>query len=188
MAMIATSEFKNGMKIEIDGVPYEIIEHQHHKPGKGGAVMRTRLRNLLNGRVIDNTMRSGEKVNKPDLETRTMQYLYQAGDDFVFMDMTSYEQTEIPASVCGAKGGFLVESSEVKVLLYNGAPLDIDIPASVVMEITECEPGVKGDTVSGATKPAKLSSGVVVQVPLFVEQGERIKVDTRTASYISRDK
>ncbi len=188
MAMIATSEFKNGMKIEIDGTPFEILEHQHHKPGKGGAVMRTRLRNLLNGRVIDNTFRSGEKVNKPDLETRAMQYLYKAGEQYVFMDMTSYEQVEITDAVCGSKGGFLVESQEIKVLLYNGGPLDIEIPASVVMEIAVCEPGIKGDTVSGATKPATLTSGVVVQVPLFVEQGERIKVDTRTGAYISRDK
>lgn len=188
MSVMSTTEFKNGKKIEMDGVPYEIIEHQHHKPGKGGAVMRTKLRNLLNGRVIDHTFRSGEKVGKPDLETRVMQYLYRAGDDFVFMDMSSYEQTEISAIVCGQSGGFLVESEEVKVLMYNGAPLDLEVPASVVMEITECEPGVKGDTVSGATKPATLSSGVVVQVPLFIEQGERIKVDTRTSSYISRDK
>lgn len=186
--MISTTDFKNGRKIEMDGTPYEILEHQHHKPGKGGAVMRTKLRNLLNGRVIEHTFRSGEKVAKPDMETRVMQYLYRDGENFVFMDMTTYEQVEISAEAAGQPGGFLVESEEVKVLLYNGNPLTIEVPASVVMEITECEPGVKGDTVSGATKPATLSSGVVVQVPLFIEQGERIKVDTRTSSYISRDK
>lgn len=186
--MIPTSDFKNGKKIEFDGVPYEILEHQHHKPGKGAAVMRTKLRNLLNGRVIEHTFRSGEKVAKPDLETRVMQYLYNDGTNFVFMDMTTYEQTEINSEVCGEKGGFLVESEEVKVLLYNGQPLDLEIPASVVLEITECEPGVKGDTVSGATKPATLSTGVTIQVPLFIEQGEKVKVDTRTASYISREK
>jgi len=186
--MIPTSSFKNGMKIEMDGTPYEILEHQHHKPGKGGAVMRTKLRNLLNGRVIDHTFRSGEKVDKPNLETREMQFLYREGKDFAFMDMTTYEQLTISEEQAGASGGFLVESEVVKVLLYNEQPLTIDLPASVVMEITVCEPGIRGDTVSGATKPATLSSGVVVQVPLFIEQGERIKVDTRTGSYIAREK
>ncbi|BBD07701.1 elongation factor P [Desulfovibrio ferrophilus] len=186
--MIPTSDFKNGKKIEMDGIPYEILEHQHHKPGKGGAVMRTKLRNLLNGRVIDHTFRSGEKVAKPNLETREMQYLYREGKDFAFMDMTSYEQLTITAEQAGSAGGFLVESEVVKVLLYNENPLTIDLPASVVMEIAETEPGVRGDTVSGATKPATLSSGIVVQVPLFVEQGEKIKVDTRSGNYIGREK
>ncbi|WP_461209602.1 elongation factor P [Desulfocurvus sp. DL9XJH121] len=186
--MIATSDFKNGLKIEMDGTPYEILEHQHHKPGKGGAVMRTRLRNLLNGRVIDHTFRSGEKVEKPDLETRVMQFLYHEGQDFAFMDLTTYEQLTITADQAGTAGGFLVDGQEVKVLLYNGNPLTVDIPASVVMEVAETEPGIKGDTVSGATKPATLSSGVVVQVPLFINPGEKIKVDTRTSAYISREK
>lgn len=186
--MIPTSNFKNGMKIEMDGTPFEILEHQHHKPGKGGAVMRTKLRNLLNGRVIDHTFRSGEKVDKPNLETREMQYLYREGKDFAFMDMTTYEQLTITEEQAGSAGGYLVESEVVKVLLYNENPLTIDLPASVVMEIAECEPGVKGDTVSGATKPATLTSGVVVQVPLFVEQGEKIKVDTRSGAYIGREK
>ncbi|MBU1003117.1 MAG: elongation factor P [Proteobacteria bacterium] len=186
--MIPTSDFKNGRKIEMDGIPYEILEHQHHKPGKGGAVMRTKLRNLLNGRVIDHTFRSGEKVDKPNLETREMQFLYREGKDFAFMDMGSYEQTTITEEQAGASGGFLVESEVVKVLMYNDQPLTIDIPASVVMEIAETEPGIRGDTVSGATKPATLTSGIVVQVPLFVEQGERIKVDTRTGNYIAREK
>lgn len=186
--MIPTSNFKNGLKIEMDGTPFEIIEHQHHKPGKGGAVMRTKLRNLLNGRVIDHTFRSGEKVAKPDLETRDMQFLYRDGKDFAFMDMTTYEQLNITAEQAGNAGGFLVDGQETKVLLYNGNPLAVDIPASVVMEVAETEPGVKGDTVSGATKPATLISGVVVQVPLFINPGEKIKVDTRTASYISREK
>lgn len=186
--MIPTSNFKNGMKIEMDGTPFEILEHQHHKPGKGGAVMRTKLRNLLNGRVIDHTFRSGEKVAKPNLETREMQYLYREGKDFAFMDMTTYEQLTITEEQAGSAGGYLVESEVVKVLLYNENPLTIDLPASVIMEIADCEPGVKGDTVSGATKPATLTSGVVVQVPLFVEQGEKIKVDTRSGAYIGREK
>lgn len=186
--MIPTSSFKNGLKIEMDGTPYEILEHQHHKPGKGGAVMRTKLRNLLNGRVIDHTFRSGEKVERPDLETREMQFLYHEGDDFAFMDMTTYEQITITAEQAGSAGGYLVDGQEVKVLTYRGTPLTVDIPASVIMEVAETEPGVKGDTVSGATKPATLTSGVVVLVPLFVNPGEKIKVDTRTGSYIGREK
>lgn len=186
--MIATSDFKNGKKIEMDGVPFEILEHQHHKPGKGAAVMRTKLRNLLNGRVIEHTFRSGEKVKKPDLESREMQYLYREGTDYVFMDMTTYDQLNVTEEQAGKKGGFLVDGQEVRVLLYNGNPLDVEIPASVIMEIAQTDPGVRGDTVSGATKPATLSSGVVVQVPLFINPGDKIKVDTRTSNYIGREK
>lgn len=186
--MIATSDFKNGKKIEFDGIPYEILEHAHHKPGKGGAVMRTKLRNLLNGRVIEHTFRSGEKVKRPDLESRDMQFLYRDGTDYVFMDMTNYEQLNVTEEQAGKKGLFLVDGQEIRVLLYNGNPLDIEIPASVVMEVAETDPGVRGDTVSGATKPATLASGVVVQVPLFINPEDKIKVDTRSCSYIGREK
>ncbi|SKA71252.1 elongation factor P [Desulfobaculum bizertense] len=186
--MISTADFKNGMKIELDGTPFEILEHQHHKPGKGAAVMRTRLRNLLTGRVIDKTFRSGEKVEKPDLETRGMQFLYHQGETtLVFMDMSSYEQMEVEIDQFGPNAKFLVDGQEVKIMVYKGRAIDLDMPASVVMEIAETEPGVRGDTVSGATKPATLSSGVVVNVPLFVNTGDMIKVDTRTGAYIGRE-
>ncbi|NJB66828.1 elongation factor P [Desulfobaculum xiamenense] len=186
--MYSTTDFKNGLKIELDGTPFEILEHQHHKPGKGGAIMRTRLRNLLNGRVIDKTFRSGEKVEKADVETRTMQFLYHEGaTGFVFMDMTSYEQMEAQADQLGPTAAFLVDGQEVKIMLYKGRPIDLDMPASVVMQVVETEPGVRGDTVSGATKPATLSSGVVVNVPLFINTGDMIKVDTRSRSYLNRE-
>ena len=185
--MFSTTDFRNGLKIEMDGTPYEILWFQHHKPGKGGAVIRTKLRNLLNGRVVENTFRSGEKVGKPDLASKEMQYLYRQGDDFVFMDMESYEQVEVPSEKLGEKGGYIKESDTVSVLLYQGSLLDVDLPASVVLAVTETEPGVQGDRVSGATKPATMETGLVVKVPLFINEGDSIKVDTRTGEYISRE-
>jgi len=185
--MLSTTDFRRGLKIEWDGVPYEIVEFQHVKPGKGGAFVRTKLKNMLNGRVVENTFRSGEKVEKPDLETREMQFLYREGTDFVFMDMSNYEQTHVASSQLGDKGGYLIDGMELKMLMYNGAPLDTDLPASVVLVVADTEPGVKGDTVSGATKPAKLETGISVNVPLFINAGERIKVDTRSGEYIGRE-
>lgn len=185
--MLSTTDFRRGLKIELDGVPYEITEFLHVKPGKGGAFIRTKLKNMLNGRVVENTFRSGEKVGKPDLETREMQFLYRDDAGFAFMDMTTYEQVSVSAETLGDKGGYLVDGMELKMLLYNGNPLDADLAASVILEVAETEPGVKGDTVSGATKPAKLVSGITVNVPLFVNTGERIKVDTRTGEYIGRE-
>ncbi len=185
--MLATTDFKRGLKIELDGTPYEILEFQHVKPGKGGAFVRTKLRNMLTGRVQDQTFRSGEKVGKPDMETRTMQYLYKEGEDYVFMDMTSYEQLHVSEEQTGGRGGYLKDGSEAKVLLYNGNPLDIDIPASVVLQITDTEPGAKGDTVSNVTKPAVLETGITVNVPLFINIGDTIKVDTRSGDYLGRE-
>lgn len=186
--MISTQDFKNGLKIEIDDTPFEIVEFQHFKPGKGGAMIRTKLRNLATGRMVDKTFRSGEKVGKPDMETRMMQFLYREGEEYVFMDMTSYEQLNMTEDQTGNMGGFLLDGSEVKVLLYKGNPMEIDLPASVVLEVTESEPGVKGDTATNATKPAKLETGLQVNVPLFIEVGERIKVDTRSGEYLGREK
>lgn len=185
--MLSTTDFKRGLKIEMDKTPYEIIESQHYKPGKGGAIVRTKLRNLLTGRVVENTFRSGEKVEKPDLETRGMQFLYREGDEYVFMDMTTYEQLNVTEEQTGGKGGYLKDASDVKVLLYNGRPLDIDIPPSVVLEVTETEPGAKGDTVSNVNKPAVVETGITVNVPLFVNTGDHIKVDTRTGEYLGRE-
>lgn len=185
--MYSTTDFRRGLKIEIDGTPFEIVEFQHFKPGKGGAMVRTKLRNILTGRLQDNTFRSGEKVGKPDLETREMQYLYKEGDDLVFMDLSTYEQLHIKEETTGGKAGYLKESQIVQVLLYNGNPLDLELPVSLVFEIVETEPGAKGDTVSNVTKPATLETGLVIQVPIFVNQGDRVKVDTRSGEYLGRE-
>lgn len=185
--MYSTTDFRKGLKIEVEGTPYEIVDFQHFKPGKGGAMVRTKLRNILTSRIQDITFRSGEKVERPDMETRDMQYLYRQDDELIFMDMTSYEQLQMPAETTGGKDGFLKDGQQCRVLMYNGSPLDIDIPVSLVLEVTETEPGVKGDTVSNVTKPATLETGITVQVPIFVNTGDRIKVDTRTREYLGRE-
>ena len=185
--MYSTTDFRKGLKIEIDGTPFEIIDFQHFKPGKGGAMVRTKLRNILNGRVMDNTFRSGEKVGRPDLESRDMQFLYHEGDNMVFMDLTSYEQLHLSEAVTGDKGGFLKDGQQCRVLMYNGDPLDIEIPLSLVLEVTDTEPGAKGDTVSNVTKSATLETGIAIQVPIFINIGDRVKVDTRSKEYLGRE-
>ena len=185
--MYSTTDFRKGLKIEIDRTTFEIIEFQHFKPGKGGAMVRTKLRNILNGRVLDNTFRSGEKVERPNLESRDMQFLYHEGEQLVFMDMTTYDQMHMDAEATDGKANYLKDGQECRVLLYNEKPLDIEIPASLVLEVTETEPGAKGDTVSNVTKPATLETGVVIQVPIFVNIGDRVKVDTRTNGYLGRE-
>ena len=186
--MYSTTDFRKGLKIEIDGTPFEIIEFQHFKPGKGGAMVRTKLRNILNGRVLDNTFRSGEKVERPNLESRDMQFLYHEGEQLVFMDMTTYDQMHMDAEATDGKANYLKDGQECRVLLYNEKPLDIEIPASLVLEVTETEPGAKGDTVSNVTKPATLETGAEVKVPLFINTGDKIQIDTRTGEYIGRSK
>ena len=185
--MYSTTDFRKGLKIEVEGIPYEIVDFQHFKPGKGGAMVRTKLRNILTGRIQDITFRSGEKVGKPDMETRDMQFLYHEGEQLVFMDMTTYDQMHMDAEATDGKANYLKDGQECRVLLYKGNPLDIDIPLSLVLEVVETEPGAKGDTVSNVTKPAKLETGIVVQVPIFVNEGDRIKVDTRTKEYLGRE-
>lgn len=185
--MYSTTDFRKGLKIELEGTPYEIIDFQHFKPGKGGAMVRTKLRNILNGRVVDNTFRSGEKVGRPDLETRDMQFLYRESEDLVFMDLVTYEQLHVSEALIGSKAGYLKEAQECRVLLYNGKPLDLDIPVSLVLEVTDTEPGAKGDTVSNVTKAAKLETGITIQVPIFVNIGDRVKVDTRSGDYLGRE-
>ncbi|MCL2122506.1 MAG: elongation factor P [Desulfovibrionaceae bacterium] len=185
--MYSTTDFRKGLKIEVDATPYEIVEFQHFKPGKGGAMVRTKLRNILTGRMQDITFRSGEKVEKPDLESREMQFLYREGSALVFMDMTSYEQMHLGEESAGGKAGFLKDGQECRVLLYKGKALDIDIPVSLVLEVTNTEPGAKGDTVSNVTKPATLETGLIIQVPLFVNIGDRVKVDTRSKEYLGRE-
>ena len=184
--MYSTTDFRKGLKIEIDGTPFEIIEFQHFKPGKGGAMVRTKLRNILNGRVLDNTFRSGEKVERPNLESRDMQFLYHEGEQLVFMDMTTYDQMHMDAEATDGKANYLKDGQECRVLLYNEKPLDIEIPASLVLEVTETEPGAKGDTVSNVTKPATLETGAEVKVPMFVNVGDVLQIDTRDGRFVKR--
>ncbi len=184
--MISTSQFKRGLKIEIDGEPFTIVEFQHVKPGKGGAFVRTKLKSLMSGNVLDRTFRSGDKVKKPDFEDRQMQYLYKDDDGFHFMDVTSYEQILITPDDLGDLHGFLKEDLEVSVQLYNGKPMGVDLPNFVELTIVSVEPGVKGDTATGATKPATMETGAIIQVPLFMEEGDVVRIDTRTGAYIER--
>ena len=183
-----TSQFKNGLKIEIDNIPYNMVYFQFVKPGKGTAFTRTKLKNMLTGAVIERTFRTGETLEAADVETIEMEFLYLEGEDYHFMDMESYEQIHIPRSIIEEESKFLIEGSKVDVLYYKSRPVNIDLPNFVEAEITICDPGVKGNTANGGSKPATISSGATVQVPLFIEQGEWIKVDTRTKEYASRVK
>ena len=185
--MISTNQFKNGTHIEVDGTIYRILEFQHVKPGKGGAFVRTRLRKLGDGSVIDKTFRAGEKFRPVRTETRRMQYLYDSGDLAVFMDTSDYSQLEVGGEVVGDVMRWVVPNSEVEVLFVDERPAGVQVPSAVEMSVTETPPGVKGDTASGGgTKPATLESGVRVDVPLFVNEGDRVRVDTRSGEYVSR--
>lgn len=186
--MYTTAQFRRGLKIEIDGKLFTIVEFQHVKPGKGGAFVRTKLKNLATGQVVEQTFKSGHKVGKPDFEEKEMQYLYRDGDNFMMMDLQTYEQLPLSGESVGDDARFLVENIQVKVLFHNDQPLGIELPFFVDLEVTETEPGVKGDTASGGTKPATLETGAVVQVPLFIDVGEKLRVDTRTGDYIERVK
>ena len=186
--MYATNEFRKGLKVEIDSEPFVIVEAQFVKPGKGQAFTRTKLKSLISGNVIDRTYRSGEKVGKANVEEVDMQFLYNAGDEFNFMDLGSYETMAIDREQLDDAWKWLTESLEVKVLLYNGRPISIDLPNFVEIEVSYCEPGVKGDTATGATKVAELESGASVNVPLFINQGEVLRIDTRTGQYSERVK
>lgn len=181
-----TTEFRKGLKIEMDGVPYEILEFQHVKPGKGSAFVRTRIQNLLNNNVIDRTFKSGDKVGKPDIEEREMQYLYAQGDEYYFMDNKSYEQTFVSAKVLGESKNFLKENISGSILFFNGKALAVSLPNTVDLKVVSCDPGVRGDTVSGAQKPATLETGYVVNVPLFINEGDLLRIDTRTGAYQTR--
>jgi elongation factor P len=183
---ISTNQFKNGMHIELDRGVWRIVEFQHVKPGKGGAFVRTKLKNLDSGSVVDKTFRAGEKFPRVHTETKNVQYLYDSGDEVVFMDEQSYEQISLPRESVSDALDYLEPSSSVQLLMVDGRPAGVQMPASVELTVAETEPGVRGDTVSNVTKPAKLATGAVVQVPLFVNQGERIKVDPREGRYISR--
>ena len=183
---VNTNQFKNGMHIELDGGVWRIVEFQHVKPGKGGAFVRTKVKNLATGAVVDRTFRAGEKFARVHTETKNVQYLYDSGDDVVFMDSESYEQISLPRDSVAEELEFLQPSSTVPMMTVDGRPAGIQLPAAVELTVAETDPVVKGDTVSNVTKPAKLETGAVVQVPLFVNSGDRIKVDPRERRYISR--
>jgi elongation factor P len=185
--VISTNQFKNGTHIEVDGTIYRIMEFQHVKPGKGGAFVRSRLRKLDDGSVIDKTFRAGEKFRPVRTETRRMQYLYDSGDAAVFMDTESYEQLELPRDTIADEMRCVLPNDTVELLLVDERPSGVQVASAVDMTVTQTDPGLKGDTASGGgTKPATLESGVKVQVPLFVNEGDRVRVDTRSGEYVSR--
>jgi elongation factor P len=184
---ISTNQFKNGTHIEIDGKIWKIIEFQHVKPGKGGAFVRTKLRRIEDGSVIDKTFRAGEKFRPVRTESKKMQYLYDSGDAAVFMDSQDYDQIEITKEMLGDSMQWVLANDEVDVLFVDEQPSDVQVPSAIEMKVTQTDPGLKGDTASGGgNKPATLESGVVVQVPLFIEEGDSVRVDTRSGEYISR--
>jgi elongation factor P len=181
-----TNDLKNGMTLNLDGQLWTVVEFQHVKPGKGGAFVRSKLKNVMSGKVVDRTFNAGVKVDVANVDRREMQYLYREGDDFVFMDTRDYDQPRIPAGVVGDARNFLLEEQMVTVAFNDGTPLYIELPAAVELTITQTDPGVQGDRSTGGTKPATLETGAQVQVPLFISSGEKVKVDTRTGEYLSR--
>jgi elongation factor P len=186
MPTISSNDFKNGMTLEIEGVLWNVIEFQHVKPGKGHAFVRSKLKNARTGQVVEKTFRADEKVERAMIDKREMQYLYRDGNDIVFMDNESYEQMHVPPESLGDAVNYLVESNNVVLLMHDAEIVGTDLPAAVELPIAETEPGIQGDRVSGARKPATLITGLVVQVPLFVNPGDVIKVDTRSGEYLSR--
>ena len=186
--MYDTSDIRKGLKIQIDGEPYIVVDFQFVKPGKGTAFTKTRIKNLITGAVLDKTYRSGEKFEPASIDEREMQFLYKDGENYCFMDNTSYEQVLVSGDVVGDSSQLMPDNLNVNVLFFDERPIGITLPNFVELEVTHTEPGVKGDTASGATKPATLSTGATVNVPLFVEEGEVLKIDTRTSSYVERVK
>jgi elongation factor P len=183
---VSTNQFKNGMHVKVDGGVWRIVGFQHVKPGKGGAFVRTRLKNLESGAVVDRTFRAGEKFERMHTEVKNVQYLYDSGDEVVFMEEDTYEQFSLPRGSVAEDLEFVPPSTSVQILTVDGKPAGLQLPSSVELSVVETEPGVKGDTVSNVTKPATLETGAIVQVPLFVTKGERIKVDPKERRYISR--
>ena len=183
---VDTSQFRNGLKVEIDGEPYVMIYFQHVKPGKGGAFVRTKIKNLRTGRVLERTFRSGERLEEAEVEDKKMQYLYQDGEQFIFMDQESYDQIPFTKEQIGDARKYLKENLDVDVVFWRGKPINIELPPFIIAVVSQCDPGLKGDTASGSTKPATLETGAVVQVPLFIKEGESIRVDTRSNVYVER--
>ena len=185
---VSTNDLKTGMTLELDGVLWQLLGFQHVKPGKGHAFVRTKLRNVRSGVVLERTFRADEKVGLAILERREMQFLYRDADVYVFMDQETYEQHHVPSAVVGDAARYLVEGATAVIPIYEGTPIGVELTASAVLRVSRTDPGIKGDRVSGAMKPATLETGISVQVPLFVEEGDRVKVDTRTGQYLERVK
>ena len=186
--MIFTTNFRSGLRIQVEGDPYEIIEFQHVKPGKGGAFVRTKLRNLKTGNVIEKTFRAGERFEDPPIEDREMQFLYASGRDYYFMDTGSYEQISVTDDQLGAARDFIKENMVVKIIFYEGKPLGVQLPVFVELKVAETAPGILGDTATGGAKPATLETGAVIKVPFHIGTGDIFKIDTRTRSYVERVK
>ncbi|ABD12563.1 translation elongation factor P (EF-P) [Frankia casuarinae] len=184
--MATTNDLKNGMTLDIDGVLWNVVGFQHVKPGKGGAFVRTTLKNVLTGKVVDRTFNAGVKVDVATVDRREMTYLYRDGADFVFMDSESYDQIPIPPDVVGGTADYMLENTVATVALHDGAPLYVELPASVELTISQTDPGVQGDRSTGGTKPATLETGATINVPLFITSGEKVKVDTRDGRYLGR--
>ncbi|MFN2613364.1 MAG: elongation factor P [Actinomycetota bacterium] len=184
--MVSTNDLKNGMVLNLDGTLWSVVWFQHHKPGKGGAVVRTKLRNVMTGSVVERTLNAGINVDQAIVDKRDMSYLYHDGTHYVFMDSQTYDQLSVEESEIGEGKNYLSEGQVATIALYEGRPISVELPASVELKIESTDPGVKGDRVSGATKPATLSTGAVIKVPLFIGPGEVVKVDTRTGEYITR--
>ena len=186
MTVASTNDIKNGTVLKLDGQLWNVIEFQHVKPGKGGAFVRTKLKNVTTGKTVDKTFNAGAKVDTATVDRSDYQYLYQDGEDYVFMDTKTYDQITVPASVVGDAANFMLENQEVTIALNEGTPLYLDMPASVTLEITYSEPGLQGDRSSAGTKPATVETGLEIQVPLFLEEGVQVKVDTRSGEYLGR--
>lgn len=184
--MATTADIKNGIVMIIDGQLWQVVEFQHVKPGKGGAFVRTKLKNVVQGKTVDRTFNAGAKIETATVDRRDFQYLYQDGEDFVFMDVKDYDQLTVPAATVGDAANYMLEQQQVQIAMYEGNPLYVEMPPSVVLEITYTEPGLQGDRSNAGTKPATLETGAEIQVPLFVDQGTRVKVDTRTGDYLGR--
>jgi len=184
--MATTNDLKNGTVLNLDGQPWSVIWFQHHKPGKGGAVVRTKLKNVLSGKVVDKTFNADVRVETANVDKRTMTYLYNDGESFVFMDTQTYDQVHLSAATVGDVANFLLDNQEAVVAMHDGTPLYLELPASVELTIEYTEPGLQGDRSTGGTKPARLETGYEIQVPLFITSGEKVKVDTRDGSYLGR--
>jgi elongation factor P len=181
-----TNDLKTGMTLNLDGQLWNVVEFQHVKPGKGGAFVRTKLKNVLSGKVVDRTFNAGVRVEQANVDRREMQYLYREGDDFVFMDTETYEQPHIPAATVGDAASYLLEEQNAVVAFNEGTPLYVELPAAVELTVSQTDPGLQGDRSTGGTKPATLETGAQIQVPLFITTGEKIRVDTRTGQYLGR--
>jgi elongation factor P len=181
-----TNDIKNGSVLNLDGQLWNVIEFQHVKPGKGGAFVRTKMKSIMSGKVVDRTFNAGTKIDFATVDRRDFQYLYKDGDGFVFMDTTDYDQVTVPGPIVGDAANFMLENQTVTIATHDGEPLYVELPTSVVLEVTYTEPGLQGDRSSAGTKPATLETGYEIQVPLFLEQGTRVKVDTRDGSYLGR--